>query len=202
MAQHPFINHVEMIHKPGERDAARAFFELMGFEVKDFGPWLVVDANPADSNGIDNVMYISEPIPAQQKFEDALAKAIANDPDTVAALEHYNEVRGNHPHYNFHFGVALKTAEEWAERVARAQKEAETNPLLKGRVQVSPFKPGDFGSVGPQHQAFFLTDIVATGTLQTGLIFELQWTPRTEAGEIDTEALYAQATYLDPATLV
>ncbi|MBF6619032.1 MAG: hypothetical protein ITG02_02235 [Patulibacter sp.] len=202
MSQHPFINHVEMIHKPGEREAARAFFELLGFEVKDFGPWLVVEPNPENSNGLDNVMYVSEPIPAQQKFEDALAKAIANDPDTVAALDHYNEVRGKHPHYNFHFGVALRTREEWDKRLESAQREIETNPLLKGRVKIAPFNPGDFGSVGPQSQAFFLTDIVATGTLQTGLIFELQWTPRNEAGEIDQEALYAAATYLDPETLV
>jgi hypothetical protein len=203
VAERPLvINHVEMIFQPGEREAARAFFETMGFGVSDFGPWLVVVVDPASANGIDNVMYASEPIPAQQKFEDALRHAIANDTEASATLEHYRSVRLAHPQYNFHFGTSIPTREEWAERTERVKEAARSHPLLKGRIDVSVFNPGDPGSVGPQYQTFLLTDILSTGTLQTGLIFELQWTPTRESGEVDFEELAAQATYPDPNSLV
>jgi hypothetical protein len=203
MAGRPLIiNHVEMVYQPGEREAARVFFETLGFGVTDFGPWLVIAIDPENGNGIDNVMYASEPVPAQQQFEDALQNAITNDGAAAAALEHYNNVRVAHPQYNFHFGASIPTLEDWEQRTARVKEAAESHPLLKGRVEVSAFLPGDPGSVGPQYQTFVLTDILATGTLQTGLIFELQWTPSNDKGEIDWEQLSGQATYADPKTIV
>jgi hypothetical protein len=196
------INHVEMIFQPGKREAARAFFEAMGFGVSDFGPWLVILVDPKTANAVDNVMYASEPVPAQQKFEDALQRAIAEDANLSAALEHFRGVRPAHPQYNFHFGVSIPTHEDWTERTERVKEAASSNPLLEGHVEVSVFNPGDPGSVGPVHQTFILTDIVSTGTLQTGLIFELQWYPVVPGpGEVKLEAMAATATYRDPETL-
>ncbi|MFT3865127.1 MAG: hypothetical protein QM729_12700 [Solirubrobacterales bacterium] len=203
MAVRPLgINHVEMIYEPGEREAAQALFELMGFGVSDFGPWLVVNVDPETGNGIDNVMYASEPVPAQQQFEDALQEALAAHEGATAALEHYRGVRVAHPQYNFHFGASVPTLEDWKERVARLEDAAANHPQLKGRFDLSVFNPGDPGAVGPQHQAFILTHILATGTLQTGLIFELQWTPTNDAGEIDFAELSAQSTAPDPLSIV
>jgi hypothetical protein len=196
------INHVEMIYRPGEREAARALFECMDFAVSDFGPWLVVSVDPDSANGIDNVMYASEPVPAQQRFEDELEKALAADEKVRAALAHYRDVRVAHPHYNFHFGASVPTLENWKERVAKVEDAIATDPLLKGRVTFSVFNPGDPGAVGTAYQAFVLTDILATGTLQTGLIFELQWTPTNAAGEIDFEELKNASTAPDPLSIV
>lgn len=198
----PFINHVEMIIQPGEREAARAYFETLGFGVSDFGPWLVVAVDPETGDGINNVMYASEPVPAQQKFEDALEKALANDSEATAALEHYRGVRVGHPQFNFHFGASLPTFEEWEKRTERIQEAARSHPLLKDRIEVSVFNPGDPGAVGPQQQTFVLTHLLSTGTLQTGLIFELQWTPTNADGEVDFAELSGQATYPDPASIV
>jgi hypothetical protein len=103
----------------------------------------------------------------------------------------------------FHFGASIPTHEEWAERTERVKEAASSHPLLKGRLEVSVFNPGDPGSVGPVHQTFVLSDIVSTGTLQTGLIFELQWYPVVpEPGEVDWEAMASTATYRDPETIV
>lgn len=204
MANRPLaINHVEMIFQPGERETARAFFETLGFGVSDFGPWLLVSVDPATANGIDNVMYASEPVPAQQKFEDALQDAIANHPQATAALAHYREVRIAHPQFNFHFGASIPTHEEWTERAARVQEASLSHPLLRGRMDVSVFNPGDPGAVGPLHQLFVLTDVLSTGTLQTGLIFELQWKSDVpESGELDVDAMASTATYPDPKSIV
>jgi hypothetical protein len=204
MAVRPLgINHVEMIFQPGERDAARAFFETMGFGVADFGPWLVISVDPETGNGIDNVMYASEPVPAQQQFEDALAEALEGHEKASAALAHYREVRVAHPQFNFHFGASIPTKGDWEDRTARIGKAAESHPLLKGRVDVATFNPGDPGAVGPIHQTFLLTDILATGTLQTGLIFELQWRPNAPApGQMDLAKMASTATYPDPAGII
>lgn len=203
MAVRPLgINHVEMIFQPGERDAARAFFEVLGFGVADFGPWLVVSVDPENGNGIDNVMYASEPVPAQQQFEDALAEALEGHEGASAALAHYREVRIAHPQFNFHFGASVPTKEDWEDRVKRIEDAAENHPLLKDRINLSVFNPGDPGAVGPQYQAFILTHILATGTLQTGLIFELQWTPTNAKGEIDFAELSGQSTAPDPLSIV
>lgn len=198
----PFVNHVEMNFQPGERESARALFECMGFGVWDHGPWLVVSVDPDTANGVDNVMYASEPIPAQQRFEDALAKALADNPEVTEAFEHFKDVRVAHPQYSFHFGASMGSQEEWQERTDRLKEAAVSHPVLKGRIEVSVFTPGDPGSVGNVYQAFVLTDILSTGTLQTGLIFEVQFYPRNAEGVIDGEELFATSTPLDPETLV
>lgn len=200
--QSRFINHVEMIFQPGEREPARAFFETLGFGVSDFGPWLAVFVDPETANGADNVMYASEPVPAQQRFEDALAKALANDAEATAALAHYRDVRVDHPQYSFHFGASMASLEDWRQRTAHVQEVVATNPLLKGRVDVTVFNPGDPGAVGNVYQTFVITDILTTGTLQTGVTFELQWYPRNAEGKLDWDELTAGATYTDPATIV
>ena len=204
MAVRPLgINHVEMIFQPGEREAARAFLEAMGFGVGDFGPWLVVSVDPETGNGIDNVMYASEPVPAQQQFEDALAEALEAHEGATKALAHYREVRVAHPQYNFHFGASVPTLEDWEARVERLEDALKNDPVLKGRFELSVFHPGDPGAVGPQYQAFVLTHILATGTLQTGLIFELQWRPNAPApGQMDLGKMASTATYLPPESIV
>ena len=60
----------------------------------------------------------------------------------------------------------------------------------------------DPGSVGLVYQTFVLTEILSTGTLQTGLIFELQWYPTNADGVVDWEEQAAQSTALDPKTIV
>ncbi|MDP9318833.1 MAG: hypothetical protein M3O94_07135, partial [Actinomycetota bacterium] len=65
MAERPLLNHVEMVYQPGDRDAARAFFETLGFGVSDLpgGPWLVITVDPEAGLSTDNVMYANEPTP-------------------------------------------------------------------------------------------------------------------------------------------
>src|SRR5438874_5921109 len=65
VAERPLLNHSEMVYRPGDRDAARAFFDAMGFavsEIPDF-PWLVITVDPEAGWGVDNVMYANESTP-------------------------------------------------------------------------------------------------------------------------------------------
>jgi hypothetical protein len=184
------INHVEMVYRPGQVDFARAFFETLGFAVSEYGPWLIIMVDPVTGNGLDNVMYCNEAVPAHQRFEEALERAIKSDSQLSAALDHYRDVRRAHPQYNFHFGVTLPSIEEWKARVERVQEASRSHPLLAGHLEVMVFDEGHPDSVGPASQAFCYTDILASATLPMGLMFEIQYMPVPDSGDTFSEELW------------
>ncbi len=180
MGTHPMVNHVEMLHAPGQRDAAQALFETMGFETFTIpgGPWLGVTVDPEKGRSSDNVMYANEPTPAQRRVDDALARAIENDDELAAAIERYQQVRRAHPQYVFHFGASVPTEQEWDRRIERLQDANRSHPLLRDRLEIKISKPGVPGALGPLHQAFIYTDILTTGPgALTPVLFDLQWGP-------------------------
>jgi hypothetical protein len=185
------INHVEMVYRPGQVEAARAFFETMGFAVSEYGPWLIILVDPENGNGLDNVMYCNEAVPAHQRFEEELERVIATDEKLSAALDHYRDVRRAHPQYNFHFGVTLPTLAEWETRLERIQEASRNHPLLAGHMEVIVFESGHPDGVGPASQAFCYTDILASGTLPMGLVFEVQYMPVPDSGDTWSEELWS-----------
>jgi hypothetical protein len=186
VAERPLLNHAEMVYHPGDRAAAQAFFETLGFGVSDLpgGPWLVITIDPKAGVSTDNVMYANEPTPAQQNFEAALEQALATDSQLAATLERYRSIRRAHPQYVFHFGASLPTHEEWEERLERLQEASRNHPLLAGRVDIKVSEPGMPGALGPLSQAFIYTDILACGPFAlAGLLFDMQWRPDLAPGE-------------------
>lgn len=190
MADKTFLNHVEMVFPPGDQEAARAFFEILGFSVLDTPPWLTVGVEPTEAaNWADNVLYAQQAIPAQQRFEDELARVIESDAALAEALNHYKAVRRAHPQLAYHWGVHIPTHEDWAERVARVQEAARSHPLLKDRIEVIVFEPGSSETaISTQSQAFVRTDVLAAEGFTFGLEIELQWTPRDEKGNPNAQA--------------
>lgn len=190
MTDRTFLNHVEMVFPPGGLEAARAFFELLGFHVIDTPPWLTVGIEPAEAeNWADNVLYAQEAIPAQQRFEDELARVIEGDPALAKTLDHYKKVRRAHPQLAYHWGVHIPTHEDWKARVSRIRDAAENHPLLKGRVEALVFEPGEHpDAISTQSQAFIRTDVLAAEGFTFGLEIELQYTPRDEKGNPNAEA--------------
>lgn len=182
MADSPIINHSEVVYRPGDRDAARAFFETMGFQVGEFPgfPWLVINVD-SSGNGqprVDNVMYANDSTPAQQNLETALEQRLAADPELAELLERYLSVRRAHPQYVHHFGASVPTHEDWEQRVERLRGASENHPLLQGRITMDVYEPGVPGALGPLSQAFIHTDIIQVGPLPMGtLLFDLQWAP-------------------------
>jgi hypothetical protein len=177
------LNHVEMIYRRGEKEHARAFFETMGFGIENLVSWLVVKVDPEEGNGLDNVMYANEPTPAQQNLNDAFDRVVASDAEFKHALDRTRELAREWPYYNFHFGVALATHEEWEKRVERLREANRSHPLLKGRVELVIMEPTTPRALSAQSQCFIFTDILAAGgTFAQGLQFELQWTPTPTSG--------------------
>ena len=182
MAELPLLNHSEMVYRPGDRDAARAFFETMGMtvsELPDF-PWLIISVDPNLGQG-DNVMYAQESTPAQQNLEKKLDSLLAADSELKDLLERYQKIRRAHPQYVFHFGASTPTHEDWQQRVDKLQEANENHPLLKGRIEMYVYEPGVPGALGPLSQAFIHSDIIQCGPSQIGpILFDLQWSPDVE----------------------
>ena len=199
MGDRPIINHSEMVYRPGDREAARALFETMGFRVEELPefPWLIIIIDAEAERGRDNVMYANESTPAQQNLEQALGTALAADPELAGRLERYRSIRRAHPQYVYHFGASVPTHDDWKERVDRLREASQSHPLLKGRIEMDVYEPGVPGALGPLSQAFIHTDIIEWGPFQLGgLLFDLQWAP-----EIDLEAA-AQLEFPDRAAMV
>lgn len=190
MAGRTFLNHVEMVYRPGDEEAAREFFELLGFAVQFTPPWLTVGVEPTEAdNWADNVLYAQPAIPAQEKFEAELARVIESDERLAAALNRYKEVRRNHPQVCYHWGVHIPTHEDWEQRVARVQEAAKSHPLLKGRVEVMVFEAGkNPHAISTQSQAFVRTDVLVAEGYPFGLEIELQYTPLDENGKSNAQA--------------
>jgi hypothetical protein len=181
-----------MTYRPGEVEHARALFETIGFGVNRWESWLHIYVDPANGNGIDNVMYANEATAAQQNFEAAFADALASDSRLAQTFERTRELAREWPYYNFHFGVSLPTHEDWAERVERLQEASRSHPLLKDRIELVVVEPSSPQALSALSQAFIFTDILTSGgSFAHGLQFEIQWVPSPESGELTLEWLTA-----------
>lgn len=184
MADRPLrINHAELVYPKGGRDVARAAFELVGLTVSEVGPWLAGVLDPDTANYIDDIIVASEATPAQQAFEKAFTRALESDAELARGLDRYRAVRGAHPQYASHFGIAIATHEDWKARVGRIANAGREHPLLAGKIEIAArFEPGDPGAITHHSQAFVHTSALAFETLQLGLQIELQWSPVDDHG--------------------
>jgi hypothetical protein len=186
MADRPIINHAEMVFRPGDREAARALFQKLGFRVGEIEgfPWLAIDVDHEAPEGelrVDNVMYANESTPAQQNLEAALQQKLDDDPEFANLFKRYMDIRFERPQYHFHYGASVPTHEDWKRRVDDLAEANESHPELKGRLHLSAREPGDPGALGGLSQLFVYTDIICCGPHPFGpMLFDLQWSPGTE----------------------
>jgi hypothetical protein len=171
------LNHVEMVYRPGERKLAVRALEVLGFAVRDDGgEFLAACADPAVPDMIDNACYLSEATPQQWAFEQTLSAALQSG-ELGKTHGAYHELLRREPQRALHFGIHSSTLEDLEATVERVRNIEQVAPELKGRLSVSGvFYPGGPGSLAPNIvQAFFYTDIMASGLLSVGQHFELQW---------------------------
>ena len=173
------LNHVELVYRPGERALAARVFGLLGFKVFDDGKseFMVASADPAAPDHIDNTCYASQVRPEQWSFEQSLSAALHSGDQLTKSHETYIDFLRREPQRAMHFGVHCSTLEDLESTVERVRGAERDDPNLKGRVSVSgTFYPNDPGSFADNIvQAFFYTDVVASGLLTVGQHFELHW---------------------------
>jgi hypothetical protein len=165
------LTHVELLHRPGERELAARFFNLLGCETVDRGGhWFSAIVDPGGERDFsNNVFYASEIGQEQWAFEQALAG--------LPALEEYHHAMRDKPQMSGHFGFRVPTQAHLEEIVERVRTAGADDPDLAGRVAVAGvYRPEDPGAVAPNMvQAFIWTDIVVSGLLALGQHIEVQW---------------------------
>jgi hypothetical protein len=171
------LNHVEFVHRPGERQVVAALFELLGFEI--FEVWdgqivmVVLDAASYDKTGNHNYLAGSEVRPEQWAFDRALTEAFQTQP-LKPLFSDFLDFIAEKPYLGMHFGVHLSSPEQWEEIIARLEDTDSYAPSLRGRVQLlKAFRRGDPGAPSNLHQAFIWTDVIASGSLALGQRIEL-----------------------------
>jgi hypothetical protein len=169
MSANRVLTHVELLHRPGERELAAAFFELLGCEPVDRGAhWFTSFVAPdAERDWSTNVLYASEVGAEQWALEQELPPE----------AEGYRRVMRARPQMSPHFGFRVPTEEALDELVARVRRAETAEGSLKGRVAVDGvFRPGEPDAVAPNMvQAFVWTDVVAAGLVTLGQHIEVQW---------------------------
>jgi hypothetical protein len=169
------LHHVALVHAPGERSLARAFFELLGCEVFESGsPFLLARIAP-DAHA-ETWMFASEVTSEQWQLELALHDAL-NGGKLAAVGNAYLGRLTSDPQHSCHFAVRMPSEQEFDATLDRVARVDQVAPTLSGHVSISGvFRPGDRGAQShTQTQAFVYTDIVASGLLAFGQHLELQW---------------------------
>jgi hypothetical protein len=174
------LNHLEVLYQVGERQLAIKFAKMLGCAVVETeqlnetgSTYMCVHPEPEDRDIVNNVLYLSEVRPAQQKLEAALKQSFATNVDLASALQSYRVKAMNKPHGIPHFGLRFPSFES-IEPVLQAL-EHNHDPEMKERVSVHVVRPGDGQSMTTDLiQAFVYTDIIATGLFPFGQLIELQ----------------------------
>jgi hypothetical protein len=171
------LNHVEFVHRPGERDLVFALFDLLGFETLEVmdGEVLIGVVDPPSFEMMDNDNYLAgrEVRPEQWAFDQALADALRTQP-LAGPLAVFQDFLAQKPHWGMHFGFHLSSPEKWEASVARLEDVDRQAPMLSGRVRLlKVFRRGDPGAPSVANQAFLWTDVIASGSLALGQRIEL-----------------------------
>jgi hypothetical protein len=172
-----FLNHVELVYRPGERELAKRVLSLFGCNVVDRGgTFFSAMVEPTVSDFVNNALYASEMTPEQAELEAALTGALAGGAPAAAGDAYRSHLRAV-PQRSCHFGIRwpeLDALESQLEHIAETGRD---DPDLAGRVGVSAvFRPGEPGSITETMvQAFVHTDVLASGLVLFGQHVELQW---------------------------
>jgi hypothetical protein len=169
------LNHVEFVHRPGERPLVRALFDLLGFETMEtHGGRYLMGIIDAGTSGADNFIAGREVRGEQWAFDQELAAALKTEP-LASSLAGYRQLRLAKPQDGMHFGIRFEKAAEWEQAVSRVMDVERHAPELSGRVRLErAFRPGDPDHEFPLRQAFVWTDVISTGSLAFGQQIELQ----------------------------
>lgn len=199
------IGHLAVHFRPGERDLATRFFQLLGARIREFPnalsdePLYIVAMDGADPDRANNIVYLFALKPAQIELESAIAESLGAGTDHEhPALTAFLEHRERWPESYLHFGLHFAALEELEAAVLRMQAEMESNPAFGARIQgmqimrargqegdhaidermaASPVFAGTADYAYGKHgvQVHIRTDLFATGLALFGSIVELDF---------------------------
>jgi hypothetical protein len=172
------LNHVELFHRPAERELAVQFFELLRLTVVDvteqFGAsttYLCAFPDATAKDPLNNAVYLSE-IQGTQLLEKLLVARSEHDPELRDALEQYG-LRTKKLGGAMHFGLRYQDFEDVEALVESLEQRLPAE--LEGRVTVQQPFAVSLPALGTEVlQGFVHTDVVGAGLFPFGQLIELQ----------------------------
>jgi hypothetical protein len=174
------LNHVEFAHRPGESQLAVRLFEALGCDCRvidtpPYGAYIVVslDGSPHGQND----MFASQAEPEQLAFEDALARAIAeNGSELGQAAAGFRGLQRDKAFRATHIGLRIPSVAALDEVIARLGRLAERE--LAGRLELGLTMERNAEEAratdSPMKQMWIWTDVISTSLLTVGQQIELQ----------------------------
>jgi len=198
------LGHVAVHFRPGERELATRFFQLLGARVREFPnalsdePIYIVAMDGVEPDRADNIIYLFALKPAQIELEAAITEALAMGTDHQhPALTAFLDHRNSWPESYLHFGLHFAALEELEAAVGRMRAEMESDPAFGARIQsmqvlrarggeddreieermaASPVFAGAEYAYGRNGvQVHIRTDLFATGLALFGSVVELDF---------------------------
>jgi hypothetical protein len=173
-----FLNHVELLHRPGEYDLAVLFFETLGFKHEDFTEVFGATRRitgiftGSGDDPLNNVLYLSEFRQPDLQLDNLLRTIAKSNAELQAAIDAHDQIR-RLPGDVQHFGLYYPTPDALAAALHRLEHELPEQ--LAGRVSVIPLTAVPLPRLGVvASQGFVYTDVIGTGLFPFGQVMELQ----------------------------
>ena len=174
----PFLNHIELYHRPGDADLAARFFETLGCVIvditKEFGSsstYMGVFSGESQRDSLNNVLYLTQAREEHSQLEDVLQRRVQEDEELRGALEQHQQTRTRMG--VSHFGLRYQGFEEL--RAAIGRLERALSGELAGRITMYPPFPVKLPALGTEVlQTFVHTDLIGPGFFPFGQLIELQ----------------------------
>ncbi|QFU92499.1 hypothetical protein [Amycolatopsis sp. YIM 10] len=136
------LGHLAVHFRPGERNLATRFFQLLGGHVRELPnkfsdePLYIIAMDSAEPDRADNVIFLFALKPAQLELEAAIAESLGADTSKPhPALQAFHEQRTRWPESYLHFGLHFTELEELEAAVLRLREEMKTDPAFGARIQ-------------------------------------------------------------------
>ena len=174
-----FLNHMEGIYRPEDRDLAIELANALGLAVSELRftaasrPLIAVHLNPGDPDPTNNVLFLYDMPDVQRKVVDLMQDRIANDPELREAMDAYRTAAREMPPILPHFGIRYGSSA--ALQAAMDNLENGLSPELKDRIsvfEVPAYEPID--GLPDIRQVFVRTDVFSVGSAGFEQAMELQ----------------------------
>lgn len=136
------LGHLAVHFRPGERELATRFFQLLGARVREFPnplstePIYLVAMNSAEPDRASDVLFLMALKPAQAELEEAISAALrVGATEEHSALAAFREHRNEWMESYLHFGLVFDSLEELEAAVGRLHAEVDNDPVFGARIK-------------------------------------------------------------------
>jgi len=173
----PALNHVELVHRPGERELAKQVFQLLGCSTLDRGGEFVsAMVDGGDVAAPNNVLYVSEVTPEQWRWSRRCRRPWPRTASSTSRPTPTSPASSTSPSARSTSASAVRTAPRGTPARRHPQRGDDPPRARRPGGGVRRLLPGRSGAYTDRMaQAFVWTDVMASGLLTIGQHVELQW---------------------------